>query len=103
MKTRDCCLTLILPKTLEETVIGHLLDHPEWVSGFSASDVSGHGAAGVARTSGELVRGATRRVRMQIVMNREDATALIEDLRGRLTGREVTYWLTPVLECGRFE
>ncbi len=103
MKTRDCCLTLMLPKSLEETIVGHLLDHPEWVLGFSTTDVSGHGAAGVVHSAGELVRGATRRVRVQIVMNREDAAALIAGLRATLTNPEVAYWLTPVLEFGRFE
>jgi hypothetical protein len=103
MKIRDCCLTLMLPKSLEETIVGQLLDHPEWVRGFSTADVSGHGAAGVAHSAGELVRGATRRVRVQIVMNREEANALIEHLRATLTNPEVAYWVTPVLEFGRFE
>ncbi len=93
----------MLPKSLEETLVGHLLDHPEWVHGFSTADVAGHGAAGVAHTAAELVRGATQRVRVQVVMNREDAAALIEHLRATLTNPEVVYWLTPVLEFGRFE
>jgi hypothetical protein len=103
MKARDCCLILMLPKMLEETIVGHLLEHPEWVSSFSASDVAGHGAAVVAHSAAELVRGATRRVRVQVVMNREDAAALIADLRGRVVNAEVVYWVIPVLEFGRFE
>ena len=103
MKTRDCCLILMLPKMLEETIIGHLLEHPDWVSGFSASDVAGHGAAVVAHSAAELVRGATQRVRVQVVMNREDAAALIAELRARVINPEVVYWLMPVLEFGRFE
>jgi hypothetical protein len=103
MKTFDCCLTLMLPKSIEETLVGHLLDHPEWVRGFSTAEMSGHGAAGVAHSAGELVRGASRRVRVQIIMNREDATALIEHLRATVTNPEVAYWVTPVLEFGRFE
>lgn len=101
MKTRDCCLTLLLPKLLEEAIVGHLLDHSEWVADFSTCDVSGHGTAGVVRSVEELVRGATRRVQVQIVMNRADAVALIETLRARLSSPEVVYWLTPVLELGR--
>jgi hypothetical protein len=103
MNTLDCCLTLMLPKSIEETLVEHLLDHPEWMRGFSTVDVSGHGAAGVAHTTAELVRGASRRVKVQIIMNRVDAAALIEHLRETLTSAEVTYWLTPVLEFGRFE
>jgi Protein of unknown function (DUF3240) len=103
MKTRDCCLTLMLPKSLEETIVGGLLDRPEWVQGFSTADASGHGTAGIAHSASELVRGASRRVRVQIVMNRDDAAALIADLRATLTNPEVAYWLTPVLEFGRFE
>jgi len=103
MKPPDCCLTLILPKSLEETIVGHLLDHPESVLGFTTADVSGHGAAGIVHTAGELVRGSTRRVKVQLVMNREDALALIGELRAWLANPEVVYWLTPVLEFGRFE
>jgi len=103
MNTLDCCLTLMLPKSIEETLVEHLLDHPEWVRGFSTLDASGHGAAGVAHTTAELVRGASRRVKVQVIMNREDAAALIDHLRATMTNAEVTYWLTPVLEVGRFE
>lgn len=102
MRTMDCCLTLIFPKLIEETLVGHLLDHPEWVRGFSSAEMSGHGATGIAHTTAELVRGASRRVYVQIVMNREDAAALIGHLRATLTNPEVAYWLTPVLEFGRF-
>jgi len=103
LKRRDCCLTLMVPKMLEETIVEHLLTRPEWVSGFSTADVSGHGTAGIPHSTGELVRGATRRVRVQLVMNREDALALIAHLRAGLTNPEIVYWLTPVLEFGRFE
>jgi len=103
MKTFDCCLTLMLPQTIEETVVRHLLEHPEWVQGFSTAEMSGHGASGIARSAGELVRGATRRVRVQIVMNREDAAALVDHLRSTLRSPEVAFWVTPVLEFGRFE
>lgn len=103
MKTRDCCLTLMLPKPLEDAIVEHLLDHSEWVADFSTCDVSGHGTAGIARSVDELVRGAARRVLVQIVMNREDAVALIETLCARLANPEVVYWLTPVLALGRLE
>ena len=103
MKTVDSCLTLMLPKSIEETVVRHLLEHPEWVQSFSTAEMSGHGATGIAHSAGELVRGATRRVRVQIVMNREDAAALVDHLRSTLHNPEVAFWVTPVLEFGRFE
>ena len=34
--------TLIVPVALEEAVLDTLLEHPEWVSGFTSMEVSGH-------------------------------------------------------------
>jgi hypothetical protein len=50
----------------------------------------------------EQVRGRAHRVQMKIVMNREDVATLIEHMKEDLPNREVAYWVTPVLEFGRF-
>lgn len=34
MKEMNCCLTLACHRSLEERLVGHLLEHPEWVRGF---------------------------------------------------------------------
>lgn len=102
MKQMDCCLTIVFPKALEENLVDHLLTHPEMASGFTTSAVEGHGAGAAFHSEGEKVRGRSNRVQMQIVMNREDASLLVEHLKGDLPNREVAYWISPVLEFGRF-
>jgi len=102
MKTFDCSLTIVFPKALEEELIDHLLEHPEWVAGFTISQVEGKGTA--VRLSGvvEEVRGRARRVQVQTVLDSGDARALIARLKELLPNPEVAYWVSPVLEFGRF-
>ena len=102
MKQLDCCLTIVFPKALEENLVDHLLSHPEMASGFTTSSVEGHGAGAAFHSAAEQVRGRANRVQMQIVMNHEDAAALIEHLKQDLPNREIAYWISPVLEFGRF-
>jgi len=102
MKPHDCCLTLSFPNALEDSILGHLLDHPEWVEGFCTIHIEGHGRMSQAHEIAELVRGRSARLYAQIVLNREDAQALVSRLRTALPSAEVAYWLTPVMEFGRF-
>jgi nitrogen regulatory protein PII len=98
----NTCLTIVLPKFFEEDVVDHLLEHPEWVPGFTTTDVSGHGHAVSYHATAEQVRGRAARVQVQIVMQREHAPELIAHLKERLHSAEIAYWLTPVIEFGRF-
>jgi hypothetical protein len=102
MTQLDTLLTIVFPRSLEEELIDHLLEHPEWVRGFTISQVEGKGQ--VIRLSGiaEEVRGRARRVQVQTVLARDDARALIEHLREALPNPEVAYWMAPVLDFGRF-
>jgi nitrogen regulatory protein PII len=102
MKQLDCCLTIIFPRALEENLVDHLLAHPELATGFTTSNVEGHGAGAAFHSEREKVRGRSHRVQMQIVMSREDAEALVAHLKADLPNREVAYWMSPVLEFGRF-
>ena len=102
MKSRDCCLTLSFPSSLEDNILDHLLEHPEWAEGFSTTRIEGHGRAGIAHAAAELVRGRAARLQAQIVLNREDAHALVAHLSAALPNREIAYWVTPVMEFGRF-
>lgn len=102
MNALDTLLTMVFPRSLEEELIDHLLEHPEWVRGFTISQVEGKGE--VVRLSGiaEEVRGRARRVQIQTVLNGGDARALIEHLKDSLPNPEVAYWISPVLDFGRF-
>ncbi len=102
MNTPDCCLTIVFPKSLEENVIDLLLLHPDLAGGFTTLNVEGHGSGATYRTVFEQVRGRTRHVQMQIVLARSDADMLLNHMKAGLPNREIAYWITPVMEFGRF-
>lgn len=102
MQPRDTCLTIVLPRSLEENLVDHLLQHPELVAGFTTTQVEGHGQAVPLRGTAEEVRGRSRRVQVQIVLNGADARTLVDHLKAELPNPEVAYWMLPVLDFGRF-
>lgn len=102
MKAANCCLTIVFPAALEENIIDHLLEHPELASGFTTVEVEGHGQGSVYRSTSEQVRGRARRVKMEVVMEREDAQSIVAHLKESLPSREVAYWIAPIFEFGRF-
>lgn len=102
MKPRDCCLIIVFPKALEEELVDHLLEHPEWVTGFVIGQLEGTGQTVPLHGVAELVRGRSPRVQVQVVINREDAQALVAHFKESLPSKEVAYWTMPVLEFGRF-
>lgn len=102
MNQPDCCLTLVVPKALEENLVDHLLEHHELASGFTTLEVEGHGQGATFQSMSERVRGRARRVQMQIVLNREDAQTLVQHLKESLPTPEIAYWITPIAKFGRF-
>ncbi len=99
---RDACLTLVLPHTLEEELIDHLLQHPEWIGPFVTVAVDGHGAPEHIASVGEQVRGRARRVRVDVLVNAADGQRLIDHLHEDMTGANIDWWLAPVLKNGSF-
>ncbi len=87
---------------LETTVLDTLLEHPEWISGFTSMEVSGHGQSQMLTTAAEAVRGRARRVRVDIVMQRDEAAQLLELLKTNWPHPEVTYWMVDVQAFGGF-
>jgi hypothetical protein len=102
MRPPDCCLTLVFPPSLEDALVGHLLAHPEWVTGCVLLPAEGLGNPLHGRDAHELVRGRTRQTAAQILMNGEDARALIALLRDALPRADVGWWIAPVIDSGRF-
>jgi hypothetical protein len=100
-KILDCCLTLVCHKSLEERMVDHLLEHPEWVAGFSVNQIDGHSQKEHLPSMLEQVRGRSQRIEIRSVMNMQDARALIAHLKGHEANSEVAYWITPVIEYGR--
>ena len=69
MKQRDCVLTLVFPVSIEEDLVDHLLEHPEWVTGFTNSRVEGQGQAVRLHDSAEQVRGRSSPLQGQLVLH----------------------------------
>lgn len=102
MTTAECRLTLIAPKALEENLLDLLLEHPALVSGFTTSEVEGHGRSITYQSNAEKVRGRALRVRMQIIMPHADVQILLQEIRQALPRANIVYYLTPVMEFGSF-
>ncbi|MBI5860583.1 MAG: DUF3240 family protein [Rhodocyclales bacterium] len=96
------CLTLLLSQTLEEEVIDILLLHYPEQGGrpFITTTVDGHGTAGHMSSANEQVRGRTARTRIDILVEAEHATSLINSLRDKMPGAVIDWWLAPVIDSG---
>jgi len=98
--TRDICLHLVLPKSLEDPVIDQLLRHPAWVGPFVTHSVDGHAAPEHIASEGERVRGRAHRVKIEILMAHSHAGQLLAELQADLTGADLSWWISPVLDSG---
>ncbi len=103
MKEMNCCLTLVSHRTLEERLVSHLLEHPEWVHGFVMQQAEGGSQKEKLPSMIEQVRGRSQRVVFQTVMDLADARALVAHLKQIESNPEIAYWITPVIEFGRME
>jgi hypothetical protein len=101
MKDMNCCLTLVCHHSLEERLVDHLLEHPEWVRGFTMLKMEGGSQKEALTSMIEQVRGRSQRVALQTVMNLDDAHALVAHLKREENNSEMNYWITPVIEFGR--
>jgi Protein of unknown function (DUF3240) len=101
MKAKNCYLTLVCHAMLEERLVDHLLEHPEWASGFSTSQIQGSSQKENLPSPLEQVRGRSQRVEIRIVMNLDDAHELLDHLKEIENNPEIAYWITPVIEFGR--
>jgi hypothetical protein len=101
MKEMNCCLTLVFHKSLEERLVDHILEHPEWVRGFTLSRIEGGSQKEKLPSMLEQVRGRSQRVQIVSVMNSDDAQQLIGHLKHEEPNPEIAYWITPVIEFGR--
>ncbi len=97
MKEMNCCLTLVCHRSLEERLVDHLLEHPEWVLSFVVTHSEGGSRKETLPSMQEQVRGRSQRVRIDTVINLDDAHALVAHLRIEEANPEIAYWITPVM------
>ncbi|MEW6678578.1 MAG: DUF3240 family protein [Pseudomonadota bacterium] len=94
-------LSLAAPLYLEEELVEQFLERPEWASGFTLFKAEGYSRHHEALSVQELVRGRTQRMLVQIVLEADNAQALLAHLKNRFPKRDVAWWLEPVIDFGR--
>jgi hypothetical protein len=94
-------LTLAAPRHLEDELVEQFLAHPQWAEGFTLFKAEGYSCHHETLSTQELVRGRAERLAVQIVLDADNAQALLVFLKSRFPKRDVAYWLTPVIEFGR--
>ncbi|MCL1962413.1 MAG: DUF3240 family protein [Desulfovibrionaceae bacterium] len=97
----DCAMTLAFPLALEEQIVDFLLDHPQWVSGFSLIDAQGMGLGAGLRSAMEKVKGRARRRLMSLLLHSQDVEPLVAALREEFHAPDMAYWVLPLLAFGR--
>ena len=101
MEEMNCCLTLVCHSSLEERLADQLLEHHEWVRGFTLFKMEGSSQKETLSNMTEQVLGRSQRIALQAVMNLDDAHALVAHLKREENNPEMSYWITPVIEFGR--
>ena len=96
-----CLLTLVFPPSLEEDVIGLLLEHPQWGSRFVCLRADGHGQEMALSGTTELVRGRAPRCIVELIVPRSEVHPLLRELRAAVASPEVAYWTVELAESGR--
>ncbi|MCL2590266.1 MAG: DUF3240 family protein [Betaproteobacteria bacterium] len=94
-------MTLAFPLALEEQIIDFLLDHPQWVSGFSLIHAQGMGRGVGLKSAMEKVKGRERRRLINMLMHNDNVILLVEALREEFHSIYMAYWVTPLLSFGR--
>lgn len=95
------CLTLVCPPAVEEKLLDTLLEQVGEGS-FATLRADFHGRTG-ALTIEEQVRGRSRALQVQVLMEETDAEALLGQLRQGFAGTGLRYWTSPVLNEGVIE
>ncbi|WP_407183559.1 DUF3240 family protein [Bradyrhizobium centrosematis] len=103
MTDQPVCLTLIVPHQLRDEVFDDLAEQTDLVSGFTASQGSGHGTEVRLLTAAERVKGHADQTVVQVVLARNDASRLLDRLRVSFAGTRMVYWTMPVTEFGTID
>jgi hypothetical protein len=96
-----CKLTLVFPRSLEETIIEILLNADPPLGGFTTWAADGHGLDFSDATVAERVRGRVSRSVMVLVMPRSRLPSLLDAIREKAGAPHLAYWVEPVESFGR--
>jgi Protein of unknown function (DUF3240) len=100
MSDQLVCLTLIVARSLRQELFDHLSAQGDLTSGFTASEIAGHGPDVRLQTSAEQVKGHADELMVRTILQAQDGVQLLERLKTAFPGARMVYWITPVLEFG---
>ena len=101
LESASVVLTLVMPVDVEDALLETLLEHPDLAPGFTSQQVEGHGQRVSFIGTAEHVRGRAAYGRVQMVVPRADADALLALLRERFATSRVFFWMVPAIASGR--
>ncbi len=87
-------LIMVASPNLEEMLVDVLLEMPE-ISGFTSSEVSGHGAHGAALSLMEQVTGRQKRIQFMVYGLFEDLQKITASLKMQFEQADIRYILIP--------
>jgi hypothetical protein len=100
MSTELVCLTLIAARSLRNELFDYLSEQSDLASGFTASDIAGHGPDVRLQTSAERVKGHADELMVRTILQAENSARLLERLKAAFAGSKIVYWVMPVSEFG---
>lgn len=96
-----CCLSLIFQNAVEEEITDFMLARETAKIGFHSYPIDGHGHDMKLATSKEKVRGRARKTRMDIVLEKEAAETLLNEIGAAFPDLHLTFWTSPIERFGR--
>ena len=81
MSAQLVCLTLIATRSLRDELFDYLGEQRDLASGFTASEVAGHGPDVRLQTPAERVKGHADEIMVRTILKAEDAALLLERLK----------------------
>lgn len=100
MTSARMCLTLVAGRELRQELFDYLSEQTDLASGFTASEVAGHGPTVRLHSAAEQVKGRADRVLVRIILDEAAAGQLIERLKTAFAGTRLVYWTIPVAGFG---
>jgi hypothetical protein len=96
------CLTLLVPRALEDRVVDWLLVHSGSAIEFSVHAVAARGPLVHLAVSEERVQGYADRVELKLIIERERLEPLLAEACQLLAGADGGYWVLPVERFAAF-
>lgn len=94
-------LNLITTNDVAQHVEDLMLNNPDLVRGFTASQAEGHGSVVALVEPAEQVSGHSPRTRIQAAGPEEAMRAVLALIKAELPRANIYYWLLPVIDMGR--